>query len=164
MLHSAGLEYARRTFLPFPTAEQLASTPVEELRATGLTGQRANGITAIAKIAVEDRLPSEDDARTDPERTIALLKKLPSIGPWSAAAALLWGFGSDDAHVSGDVALLRAAKLAYDQPEMTLEDLDRIAEQWRPARAWAARVLWLHLLGPAPRSHVTPSSPPHSDK
>jgi 3-methyladenine DNA glycosylase/8-oxoguanine DNA glycosylase len=33
---------------------------------------------------------------------------------------------------------------------MTLRELDRLAERWRPARGWAARALWLMLLGPAP--------------
>jgi hypothetical protein len=28
-----------------------------------------------------------------------------------------------------------------------LKDLDRVAERWKPYRAWAARLLWLDLLG-----------------
>lgn len=149
-LHSPGVEYAGRSFYPFPSAEQLATMPVEHVRSTGLTGRRAEGIVRIARLELDGSVPSAEDARADPERTISRLRELPMIGPWSAAAALLWGIGSDDAHVTGDVALLRAARLAYERPEMTLKELDQLAEAWRPARAWAARWLWLHLLGPAP--------------
>lgn len=149
-LHSPGLEYAGRAFYPFPSAEQLATTPIEQVRSTGLTGRRAEGIVQIARLELEGSVPGVADAHEYPEQTIARLRQLPMVGPWSAAAALLWGIGSDDAHVTGDVALLRAARLAYERPEMTLKELDVLAEAWRPNRAWAARWLWLHLLGPAP--------------
>jgi 3-methyladenine DNA glycosylase/8-oxoguanine DNA glycosylase len=44
------------------------------------------------------------------------------------------------------VALLRAARVHY--PEISdLNDLDRVAERWKPYRGWAARLLWLDLLG-----------------
>lgn len=77
------------------------------------------------------------------------LRTLPLVGPWTAASALLWGPGEPDAYPRGDVVLLRAARLAYDQDEMTMNDLDRIAEGWRPYRAIASRLLWTGLLGPA---------------
>jgi 3-methyladenine DNA glycosylase/8-oxoguanine DNA glycosylase len=33
-------------------------------------------------------------------------------------------------------------------PEISnLNDLDRVAERWKPHRGWAARLLWLDLLG-----------------
>jgi 3-methyladenine DNA glycosylase/8-oxoguanine DNA glycosylase len=44
------------------------------------------------------------------------------------------------------VALLRAARVHY--PEISnLNDLDQLAERWKPYRGWAARLLWLDLLG-----------------
>ena len=150
-LHSEGVEIEGRRFVPFPRIEQLAETPVEQLRSTGLTGRRAEGIVKVARLILEGAIPSDDEVASDPDGSIARLKALPMIGPWSAAAALLWGISSDDAHVTGDVALLRAAKGAYNRPDLTLATLDQLAESWRPGRAWAARALWLDLLGPAPQ-------------
>ncbi len=163
-LHSDGIAHAGRVFLPFPTAQQLAGTPVERLRATGLTGKRAEGIVQIARIALEGGIPSADDARNDPERTLVEVRNLPMIGPWSAAAALLWGIGSDDAHVTGDVALLRAVRQAYGDDDLTLKGLDVLADAWRPARAWAARLLWLNLLGPAQTDATEQALSIRSDK
>jgi 3-methyladenine DNA glycosylase/8-oxoguanine DNA glycosylase len=151
-IHSPGIAWAGRRFIPFPTPEQLAETPVERLRETGLTWRRAEGIVKVARIAAEGTLPSDDEARANPEEAMRQLRELPMIGQWSAAAALLWGIGSDDAHVTGDVALLRAAQHAYGRTDLTLKSLDHLAESWRPARAWAARWLWLDLFGPAKRS------------
>jgi 3-methyladenine DNA glycosylase/8-oxoguanine DNA glycosylase len=149
-LHSTGIEYQGRRLIPFPDPGDLAHTPVEWLRATGLTWRRAEGMTQVARTAAEGGLPSEEEARADPDETIRRLRALPMIGPWSAAAALLWGLAIDDAHVTGDAALLRAAKQEYNRPDLTLRSLDALAESWRPGRGWAARALWLRLLGPAP--------------
>ncbi len=163
-IHSTGLEFGGRRFLPFPSAEQLAETPVERLRATGLTWRRAEGIVKVARHVADGDVPDDQAAHADPEGVARRLIALPMIGPWSAAAALLWGIGSDDAHVSGDVALLRAARREYDRPELTLKTLDSLAEAWRPARAWAARALWLRLLGPAPITSEPRAFGPRSDK
>lgn len=38
------------------------------------------------------------------------LRKLPLVGPWTAASALLWGLGEPDAYPRGDVALLRPGR------------------------------------------------------
>jgi 3-methyladenine DNA glycosylase/8-oxoguanine DNA glycosylase len=134
-LFSCGQEYAGRTLYPFPPVERLAGTEPVRLRETGLTWRRAEAIVAIARIAADAGLQPDDDARADPDRALALLRELPLVGPWTAASALLWGLGLDDAHPTGDVALLRAARQAYGAPEMTLRELDRLAEQWRPARS-----------------------------
>lgn len=163
-IHSPGIEFAGRRFLPFPSVEQLAETPVERLRATGLTGRRSEGITKVARIAAEGGVPTDDAARANPIEVMTRLRELPMIGPWSAAAALLWGIASDDAHVTGDVALLRAAKQAYDRPDLTLKTLDVLADAWKPGRAWAARALWLSLLGPAPITTGAQAFGPDSDK
>jgi 3-methyladenine DNA glycosylase/8-oxoguanine DNA glycosylase len=78
---------------------------------------------------------------------------LPLVGRWTAESVVLWGIGAPDAHPTGDVALLRAARAAYGRPELTLKELDVLAEQWRPARGLAARLLWTELFGPAPHPH-----------
>jgi 3-methyladenine DNA glycosylase/8-oxoguanine DNA glycosylase len=138
---------ANREFFPFPLLSDLADATAAQVRESGVTWRRAEAIVAIARIVCDGGLISDEDAATNPEEALKALRALPLVGPWTAASALLWGIGAADAHPTGDVALLRAAKAAYDRPEMTLKDLDVLAEQWRPARAWAARALWLSLLG-----------------
>jgi 3-methyladenine DNA glycosylase/8-oxoguanine DNA glycosylase len=82
----------------------------------------------------------------EPVAAVERLASISGIGPWTIQSALLWGIAAADAHPTRDVALLRAARVHY--PEVAdLEDLDRVAERWKPYRAWAARLLWLDLLG-----------------
>ncbi len=137
-------------FHPLPTAAHLAESSIELIRTSGVTWKRAEGIRNAAREMVAGRLPSDADARNDPEEAVRALVTLPLVGRWTAESAVLWGIGAPDAHPTGDVALLRAARRAYERPEMTLKELDRLAEGWRPGRGLAARLLWTDLFGPAP--------------
>lgn len=141
-----GVEVEERHLVPLPTADQLANASVELIRASGVTWKRAEALRHIAREQVSGNLPGGIAA---PEEIAGELRRLPLVGPWTAASALLWGLGEPDAFPSGDVALLRAARLAYDDDGMTMKDLDALAEGWRPYRGIATRLLWTALLGPA---------------
>jgi 3-methyladenine DNA glycosylase/8-oxoguanine DNA glycosylase len=146
-LFSAPVVLADRPFWPLPSAEQLANGDPAVVRQSGVTQRRADAIVAIARSAVAGLLPNPT-ALSEPGLIAALLN-MPLVGRWTAESVLLWGLGTDDAFPAGDVALLRAARKAYRQPEMTHGDLGGLSDGWRPGRSWAARWLWLDLFGPA---------------
>lgn len=135
--------------LPLPTPQQLAGADVALVRSTGVTTRRAEALVDAGRAFSEGAVPTDNEARTDPMSAAAALRSLTLVGPWTAHSALLWGVGAADAHPSGDVALLRAWKLAGGRPDATLRDLDQAAEAWRPWRAMAARLLWTNLFGTA---------------
>jgi 3-methyladenine DNA glycosylase/8-oxoguanine DNA glycosylase len=145
MLFSSGIEVAGRVFAPLPSASQLADAPVALIRSSGVTTKRAEGLKRIAAIAAAGGLPSDERARSCPDEVERDLLELPMVGPWTAKSTLLWGVGAPDAWPSGDVALLRAAKHAFGDQDLTLRTMDMIAEPWRPHRAIAARLLWANL-------------------
>jgi len=138
------------TMRPLPRAAQLADASAGLIRASGVTWKRAEAIRFAAIEAVNDRLPDEATARATPDETVKALMELPLVGRWTAESIVLWGVGAPNAHPTGDVALLRAARTAYNLPELTLKTLDTLAEQWQPARGLAARLLWTDFFGPAP--------------
>jgi 3-methyladenine DNA glycosylase/8-oxoguanine DNA glycosylase len=147
---AAPLSIDGNEYRPLPRAEQLAQASPALVRESGVTWKRAEAIVAAAREAVYGNLPSDDDARSDPDRVVTELMKLPLVGRWTAESVVLWGVGAPNAHPTGDVALLRAARAAYDRPDLTLKELDVLAEQWQPARGLAARLLWTGFFGPAP--------------
>jgi DNA-3-methyladenine glycosylase II len=149
-LFSDGFEINARIYHVLPEAEQLANATPELIRQSGVTTRRAAAIVNAAQCQLAGSLPSDEQARSDPERSVMQLLDLPGVGRWTAESAVLWGVGAPDAHPVNDVALLRAARRAYELPEMTMRELDTLAEGWRPARSLAARLLWTNLFGPAP--------------
>ena len=138
-----GIDLDGRRFWPPPLPEQLASSSAAFVRESGVTTKRAEALVAVGALFAESRSSaSNGDPVVDMERLAAIS----GIGPWTMQSALLWGVAVPDAHPTRDVALLRAARVHY--PEISnLNDLDRVAERWRPFRGWAARLLWLDLLG-----------------
>jgi 3-methyladenine DNA glycosylase/8-oxoguanine DNA glycosylase len=132
-----------RQFWPPPLPEQLASSSVAFVRESGVTTKRAEALVAVGALFAESKSPDSDgESVVDVERLAAIS----GIGPWTLQSARLWGIAAADAHPTRDVALLRAARAHY--PEISdLKDLDRVAERWKPYRGWAARLLWLDLLG-----------------
>jgi len=152
-----GMVVGGRRFWPPPLPEQLASSTPAFVRESGVTTKRAQALVAVGALFAESRSPASDrDHSSDMERLAAIS----GIGPWTLQSALLWGIAAADAHPTRDVALLRAARAHY--PNISdLKDLDRVAERWKPFRAWAARLLWLDLLGydESRANHTTPAEP-----
>ncbi len=157
-LLSDAVEIARRPFWPLPAAERLATATVEQVRTSGVTWRRAESLVTIARIAAGGRLPDRrpDWATLPTDARLALLRELPLVGPWTARSSLLWGVADDAVWPSGDVALLRAARLAYHDPTLDMRGLTRLAEGWGPAPGWATRLLWAGLFGAAPAT-MSPS-------
>lgn len=143
-----------RDYRPLPRPDQLADATDKVIRSSGVTWKRAGAIRFAASEFLAGNLPGDEFARAQPEATVADLMKLPLVGRWTAESVVLWGVGAPNAHPTGDVALLRAARMAYGRPELTLQELDVLAEQWQPARGLAARLLWTDLFGTAPVSDV----------
>jgi 3-methyladenine DNA glycosylase/8-oxoguanine DNA glycosylase len=139
-----GIGVADRQFWPAPLPEQLASSSVAFIRESGVTTKRAEALVAVGRLFASEASMAEFDA--DPVAAVERLMAISGIGPWTVQSTLLWGIAAPDAHPTRDVALLRATRAHY--PEvLELKGLDRLAEQWKPYRGWAARLLWLDLLG-----------------
>jgi 3-methyladenine DNA glycosylase/8-oxoguanine DNA glycosylase len=145
-LFNEPIELDGRCFWPPPTPAQLAGASVELIRQSGVTTVRAGALQAVserfATTEASDKFSGYREARQAAER----LADVKGIGPWTIQSALLWGVADPDAHPTGDVALLRAARKHF--PNLVnLRELDTLASAWAPYRAWAARLLWLDLLG-----------------
>jgi 3-methyladenine DNA glycosylase/8-oxoguanine DNA glycosylase len=139
-----GLHLDGRQFWPPPRPEQLASSNAAFVRESGVTTKRAEALIAVGTLFACEA--TREAFNADPVMAMQQVASISGIGPWTVQSALLWGIAVPDAHPTRDVALLRAARVHY--PDVAdLRDLDRVAERWKPYRAWAARLLWLDLLG-----------------
>src|SRR6056297_295543 len=82
----------------------------------------------------------EDDARNR-------LMSIKGIGPWTANIYLLMALMRPDVWPSGDLAVKKAIESIKNLTETpSTEGADEMAQQWKPWRAVATRVLWHHYL------------------
>lgn len=117
------------------------------LRRAGFSRQKMASTRNLARAVMDGDLDldalnsmSDDEARTE-------LMKINGIGAWTADIYLLRALLRPDVFPAGDRALVVAAQLVNNlaQPPTTKE-LERLAANWRPWRAVAARLLWHYYL------------------
>jgi 3-methyladenine DNA glycosylase/8-oxoguanine DNA glycosylase len=89
-----------RLMLP-PTAERLATLPYFELHSIGLERRRAELISRLGRRGAE----IDGMMAVTPAEAMELLRRIPGIGPWSAAEAVRTAFGDPDTVSLGDAHL-----------------------------------------------------------
>lgn len=116
----------------------------EELRACGLSRQKASYARSLADEVLSGRLDlsalPEDD-----EEAIAALIRVKGIGRWSAEIYLLFAEGRPDVWPAGDLAVQIEIGRILGHESRPSERLTReLAEPWRPHRGAAAIFSWHH--------------------
>lgn len=113
----------------------------DALRACGLSRQKIRYAKALAAARIDYRA-----LRTAPDdQVIATLTEVPGIGRWTAEIYAMFSLGRADVFAPADLALQESARILFDLPERPREAPFRaMAEDWRPWRAVAARLLWAY--------------------
>ena len=137
----------RKRIEPF-NAEAISKLSSEELLGLGLSRAKTKTFQEAARCVLSGHLDFSAFERHDEENVTKQLCDLPGVGPWTADIYLLSVMGSADAWPAGDLALRIAVQdflKLNDRPE--IKDMVNLAENWRPYRAVAARLLWSHYRG-----------------
>jgi AraC family transcriptional regulator, regulatory protein of adaptative response / DNA-3-methyladenine glycosylase II len=120
----------------FPSPDRVAAA---DLSALGMPGARKVALKALAEAAADD--PHLFRPFGTIEEAIARLRSIRGIGEWTAQYIALRALRETDAFPASDIGLLRgAAQSKGTRP--TPAALLRLAEPWRPWRAYAAQHLW----------------------
>ncbi|HEU4794205.1 MAG TPA: hypothetical protein VFT02_01160 [Pyrinomonadaceae bacterium] len=138
------LETAIQPFTP----ERFLELGDAHLRQLGVTRQKSAYVLHLADELVSGRLNLRGLARLSDDQVLVRLTGIKGIGMWSANIYLLMAMRRADIWPAGDLALAVAIQeLKNLKRRPTPEELDELAEQWRPYRAVAARMLWQYYLG-----------------
>ncbi len=129
------------------TPERLLALDDETLRTAGFSHQKARYARLLAEAVRSGSLDVDGLAQLDDESVRTALQRITGIGPWTAEVYLLMVLLRPDVWPRGDVALASAAQQVKSLPTRPSQtELHDLAEQWRPWRAVAARILWHHYL------------------
>lgn len=123
------------------TPETIAITGSDGLKQFGVTRQKARYIEGLAQDVSLGRLDLTALARLPDEEVMERLTKVPGVGPWTASIYLLMALRRPDIWPVGDLALNRFLSDRLGRA-ISSSEASTIAEQWRPWRAVAARILW----------------------
>ena len=138
------LEGAIQPFTPFRFIELSDGY----LRSLGVTRQKSAYLLHLADSIVNGELSFSRLARMSDDEARLALTQIKGIGSWSADVYLLMAMRRADIWPAGDLALAVAMQdLKGLSRRPGPDELERLAEQWRPHRAVAARMLWQYYLG-----------------
>jgi len=152
-LSSADAVFRRlRSSVRTMTPACLAQQSVAELRASGLTRQKAEYCRGIALSVASGEIDLRSMARCDDDVVRQTLIGLRGIGPWTADIFLLMALRRPDVWPEGDLALAEATRrIKRLRLRPSRERLRKIASRWAPWRSVAARILWHLYLSEHPR-------------
>jgi DNA-3-methyladenine glycosylase II len=129
----------------YPHPEHLLVLEIEQLRAVGLSNQKARYMQNVADFSKAYNLETHDwDAMSD-EEIIAFLSQIKGVGKWTVEMLLMFTLGRTDILPVDDLGIQQGIQRLYGLEE-TGKDLKKrmleIAEPWRPYRTFACRYLW----------------------
>ena len=125
-----------------PDLEALLQATDEELRAAGISRQKAGYVRSLADLVLSGELDLHA-LPDDDEEAIALLTRIKGIGRWSAEIYLLFAQGRPDVWPAGDLAVqVEIGRLLGLDDKPTEKQLREVAERWRPHRGAAAILAW----------------------
>jgi AraC family transcriptional regulator of adaptative response / DNA-3-methyladenine glycosylase II len=119
----------------FPEAETLVDA---ELTHIGITRARAATLNAVARAVCAGAVSFDPQQSLDD--FVARWTTLPGIGDWTAQYIAMRAMGHADAFPAADLVLRKA--VARDGIPVPLRQLQAMAEDWRPFRAYAVLHLW----------------------
>jgi len=120
----------------------------EELRAVGLSRQKASYLRAIADFAQRDQLDFQHISSLDEEGLTRHLTSIRGVGRWTAQMIQMFALDQPDVFPEGDLGIQNAMRRLYGLEETgraLLSRMTQIAEAWRPYRTLAAKYLWRSL-------------------
>lgn len=124
-------------------ARALADTSHEDLRAAGLSNNKARFIHALAEETLDGRLNFRSLAQLSDERVIERLVELKGIGRWTAEMFLMFALKRSDVAAPDDVGLQRAMYELYGlRKRPSARRFHQIAKPWSPYRSVACWYLW----------------------
>lgn len=138
---SARAIWGRLEGLGLTDATAMASASDEDLRAAGLSRQKARYGRALAQSGIDfSVLRGIPDAEV-----VRQLVAVPGIGVWTARIYAMFALGRADVFTPGDLALQEAARMLFRlEARPTEKALRAMAEAWSPWRSVAARILWAY--------------------
>ena len=129
-----------------PSPAQLIEADGQTLRDAGLSWSKVGFLKDLAERVEDGRLDLDHLGELADEDVIAELTEIKGIGRWTAEMFLIFHLGRPDVVSTGDLGIRRAVQIAYGLDELPgPQDLERIAEPWRPHRTLACLYLWRSL-------------------
>ena len=132
----------------YPEPREVLALSEDELRAAGLSRQKAGYLKAIAEYNERGLLDYEHLTSISEEAFTQHLTAIRGVGRWTAQMLQMFALDQPDVFSEGDLGIQNAMRRHYGLEETgraLQKRMVAIAEAWRPHRTLACKYLWQSL-------------------
>ncbi len=128
-----------------PTPRRLLKLTADQLRAAGVSRQKAGYLHNVADFFLKHDLSHAALQKLDDESIVALLTQIKGVGRWTVEMLLMFPLNRPDVLPVDDLGIQLAIKQLYglrtSGPRLR-KRMQALAESWRPHRSLACKYLW----------------------
>ena len=133
----------RAIYGKFPKPADVVGTSDAKLRKAGLSYMKVSYIKDLSKKVESKEIRLAYMKNLSDEEVVVQLTQVKGIGRWTAEMFLIFSLGRLDVLPVGDLGLRKGIKNLYSLEELPeKEQIECIAEKWRPYRSVATWYLW----------------------
>lgn len=130
----------------FPKPADVMETSDAKLRKAGLSYMKVSYIKDLSKKVESKEIRLAYMKNLTDEEIIVQLTQVKGIGRWTAEMFLIFSLGRLDVLPVGDLGLKKGIQKLYSLEKLPeKEQMERIAEKWKPYRSVATWYLWRSL-------------------
>ena len=130
-----------------PVERKILKLTNEELRAVGLSYQKAGYIKNIALFSLEKGLNTLVLKKKMDEELIDYLVQIKGVGRWTVEMILMFHLNRKDIFPKGDLGIQQGIKHLYgltSEKKQLAAEMEMVAEAWKPYRSIACMYIWRH--------------------
>lgn len=131
-----------------PQPDEILARDDSELRAVGLSGQKARYIKDLAAKVLDGSVQFDHLDQLNNDEIASQLTAVKGVGEWTVHMFLIFCMGRFDVLPVGDLGIKNAVHRLYDLPTLPVPaDITRIADEhnWKPYESVASWYLWQSL-------------------
>lgn len=136
------------SFEHFPKPDEILARDDTELRAVGLSGQKARYIKDLASKVLDGTVKFDHLDQLSNDEIVAELTAVKGVGEWTVHMFLMFCMGRFDVLPVGDLGIKNAVQRVYSLDALpTAADIEEIARKnaWKPYESVASWYLWKSL-------------------
>lgn len=136
----------------YPNPKKVIKMELEQLRAVGLSRQKASYIQNVAHFFIHEKILEKDWSKISDEAIINHLTQIKGVGKWTVQMILMFTLKRPDVFPIDDLGIQNAMIRLYELEDQYSKGragkkalkmkLTSLAEQWSPYRTLACRYLW----------------------
>lgn len=124
--------------------QNICRASAEELRSLGVSRQKILYLKHLAEKVLANEIVFESFKFKTEEQIKQELIRLKGVGNWTVEVYLMFCLQSPDIIPLGDIAIKNTIKELYNFH--TLEEMEQLADNWKPFRTLASYILWHYYL------------------